>query len=102
MCYETSQANIYHIIQSYNKQFYFAAKMTSPQPKKKASRATQDQLARMVAFFYENPGLAEGKFSAMQGKLAATEKWQELAQELNLMGGGNKRYEQWQVVSNEF
>jgi len=75
--------------------------MSSSQTKKRAARATQDQLSRMVSYFYENPGLVEGKFMSIQGKHAAAQKWEELAQELNVMGGGNKSSEQWQVVSNE-
>ncbi|XP_015597265.1 uncharacterized protein LOC107268729 [Cephus cinctus] len=52
----------------------------------------------MLDFFLLNKGLAEGKFSILNGKNEAQKKWTELTKELNLIKGAAKTSEQWQVV----
>lgn len=67
--------------------------------KKKATRASPEQLNKMLSFFYENVGLAEGKFLAQHGKARLLEKWEELTEILNAMSGGVKTLQQWQTAS---
>jgi len=66
--------------------------------KKKTTRFSKEQTAFMVDFFYENPGLAGGKFLAQRGKEKHREKWEELAEALNALNGGIKNVQQWQTV----
>ncbi|KAK0075004.1 hypothetical protein PV326_011966, partial [Microctonus aethiopoides] len=65
--------------------------------KTRTARASQEQLTKMIDYFYSNKGLAEGKFHVLHGKENSQKKWAELAIELNLHQGATKTAEQWQV-----
>lgn len=64
----------------------------------KRSRATAEQLSRMVDFLMETPGLAQGKFQKLHGKVENDRKWAELTDLLNSLGGAVKTLEQWHTV----
>lgn len=64
----------------------------------KRSRATTEQLFRMVDYFMDNPGLAEGKLQKLWGKYEHDKKWTEMAAMLNNLGGSMKTVEQWHTV----
>ncbi|XP_024940042.1 uncharacterized protein LOC107267053 isoform X2 [Cephus cinctus] len=73
--------------------------MTDLKMKKiRSARSSEQQILKMLDFFLLNKGLAEGKFSILNGKDEAQEKWTELTKELNLIKGAVKTSEQWQVV----
>ncbi|XP_017472553.1 PREDICTED: uncharacterized protein LOC108363640 [Rhagoletis zephyria] len=64
----------------------------------KRSRASGEQIERLLDYLSECPGLAAGKFQKMHGKSESDRKWSELEASLNTIGGAVKTVEQWQTV----
>ncbi|XP_017486077.1 PREDICTED: uncharacterized protein LOC108374608 [Rhagoletis zephyria] len=71
---------------------------STSQAANKRSRASMEQLSGMLDFFWENPGLAGGKFHRLHGKMEHEKKWEEMASKLNSIGGAQKSAEQWRTV----
>ncbi|XP_066585605.1 uncharacterized protein [Prorops nasuta] len=66
--------------------------------KSRSGRASAAQLSAMLDFFHHNRGVAEGRFSAVNGRDDLQQKWDQLRDELNGMNGSQKTTPQWQVV----
>ncbi|XP_053955062.1 uncharacterized protein LOC128861161 [Anastrepha ludens] len=64
----------------------------------KRSRATSEQLNRLLDYLMEVPGLAGSRFHSLHGKYECDKKWSELATKLNSLGGAVKTVNQWQTV----
>ncbi|XP_067643799.1 titin homolog [Eurosta solidaginis] len=64
----------------------------------KRSRASANQLSKMVDLLSANPGLATGEFAKLHGKLKYRIKWKEIAEQLNAAGGTEKSVDQWLKV----
>ncbi|XP_053950473.1 uncharacterized protein LOC128858324 [Anastrepha ludens] len=64
----------------------------------RGGRTRLEQYNKMIDFFLENKGLADGKFSTIHGQIKASQKWAELAKLLNSVNGAEKSAAQWQVA----
>ncbi|XP_017473344.1 PREDICTED: uncharacterized protein LOC108364258 isoform X1 [Rhagoletis zephyria] len=82
-----------------HKYVYYRLRMSSTsQCAAKRSRASGEQIERLLDYLSECPGLAAGKFQKIHGKSESDRNWSELAANLNIIGGAVKTVEQWQTV----
>lgn len=66
-----------------------------------ASRPTQMQIEYLVEFLEQNPGIAKGLLRTTQAKQHNKRRWEELAAEINALGGASKNGQGWAKVSTE-
>lgn len=63
------------------------------------SRPSLMQMEKLVQFLEENPGIAKGHLRTAQARNQTKQKWEEVALELNSMGGATKDAKSWAKVS---